>query len=77
MTKKTVFDIDLLDTKSHTTIKRGTATGSYPKEALRKFSKTLPTNIIVNIGEMRDAEHSNMFPTRPNFSLLFQPHLFW
>ena len=58
MGKKTVFDIDLLDTKLHTTIKRGTATGSYPKEALRNFSKTLPTKIVVNIGEMRDAEHA-------------------
>jgi hypothetical protein len=55
MSKKTVWDIDLLDTASRTTIARGTAVGNYPKQALQNYAKSLPPNI--DLREMRDPEH--------------------
>lgn len=67
MPKKRVFDIELVDTRApfqieghNVTVTRaihkGTAKGSYPKQALKAFAKTLPKTI--NFGEMRDSQYA-------------------
>jgi hypothetical protein len=53
MPRKHLFDIDLLDTKTNRVVAKGTASGSFPMEALRHFSKTLPRTI--DLTEYRDA----------------------
>lgn len=62
-----MYDIELIDTRYPyskreigitlpKTIASGKVSGRYPKQALRKFSKTLPKS--VNLSEMRDSKYA-------------------
>lgn len=55
MAKKRMWDVELLDTKTHMITHRGIFSGRYPLEAERKLAKTLPKSI--NLMEMRDEKY--------------------
>jgi hypothetical protein len=53
--KKGIWDVELLDTKSHQITHKGFVSATHPLQAERNFAKTLPKSI--NLGEMRDAKY--------------------